>query len=78
MALDERVQVGVVGEQRRVGRDGAQHVDVAESAVALLEVGLEQEGDVAGRGAALGHLDLEHGQVLGAQAGRARPPWPSR
>ena len=63
----ERGQVGVVGQQRRVGGDGAQHADVAQAAVALLEVGLEEEGDVAGGGAALGHLDLEHGQVLGAQ-----------
>ena len=55
----ERCQVGVVGQQRRVGGDGAQHADVAQAAVALLEVGLEEEGDVPGGGAALGHLDLE-------------------
>ena len=64
----ERRQVGVVGQERRVGRDGAQHADVAQAAVALLEIGLEQEGDVTGGGAALGHLHLEQGQVLGAQA----------
>ena len=40
--------------------------------MALLEVGLEQEGDVARGRAALGHLDLEHGQVLGAE------PFPPR
>ena len=63
----ERRQVGVVGQQRRVGGDGAQHVDVAQAAVALLEVGLEQEGHVAGGGAALGHLLLEQRQVPGAE-----------
>ena len=35
--------------------------------MALLQVGLEQEGDVAGSRAALGHLHLEHRQVLGAE-----------
>ena len=45
----------------------AQHADVAEPAVALLQVGLEEERHVAGRGAPLGHLDLEEGQVLGAE-----------
>ncbi len=64
----ERRQVRVVGQQGREGGDGAQHADVAQTAVALLEVGLEEEGDVARGGAALGHLHLEHGQVRGAQA----------
>ena len=59
VASIERREVGVVGEERRVGGQGAQHADVAEPAVALLEVGLEQERDVAGGGAALGHLDLD-------------------
>ncbi len=35
--------------------------------MALLEVGLEEEGDVAGRGAPFGHLHLEQGQVPGAE-----------
>ncbi len=61
-------QVGVVGQQRRVGGDGAQHTDVAQTAVALLEVGLEQEGHVASRGATLGHLRLEQGEVPGPEA----------
>ena len=44
----ERGQVGVVGQQRGVGGDGAEHADVAQAAVALLQVGLQEEGDVAG------------------------------
>ena len=35
-----------------VGGDGAQHAHVAQAAVALLEVGLQEEGHVAGGGAA--------------------------
>ena len=74
----ERGEVGVVGQQRRVGGDGAQHADVAQPAVALLQVGLEEEGDVAGGGASLGHLDLEQRAGTWCRAGRARRPWPSR
>ena len=64
---DERGQVGVVGQQRRIGRDGAENVDVAQPAMTLFQVGLEQEGDVAGGRTAFGHLDLEHREVLGAE-----------
>ena len=60
-------QVRVVGQQRGEGRDGAQHADVAQPAVALLEVGLEEEGHVTGGGASLGHLLLEQRQVPGTQ-----------
>ena len=63
----ERPQVGVVGQERRVGRDGPQDADVAQAAVTLLEVGLEQEGHVSGGGSALGHLDLEERQVFRAE-----------
>ena len=63
----EGLQVGVVGQERRVGRDGSQHADVAQAAVTLLEVGLEQEGHVSRGGSALGHLDLEEWQVLRAE-----------
>ena len=61
-------QVGVLGQERCVGREGSQHAEVAQAAVALLEIGLEQERDVAGLGAALGHLLLEQWEVPGAQA----------
>ena len=60
-ALVDGGQVGVIGQERRVGRDGAQDVDVAQAAMTLLEVGLEQEGHVSGGGAPLGHLRLEQG-----------------
>ncbi len=52
-------QVRVLGQQRSKGRDRAQHVDVAQSAVTLLEVGLQEEGHVAGAGLSLGHLLLQ-------------------
>ena len=67
VALVERIQVGVVGQQGGEDGDGAQHADVAQPAVALLQVGFEEEGDVAGRGAAFRHLLLEQGQVPGAE-----------
>ena len=63
----ERGQVGVVVQRGRVLGDGAQHAHVAQPAVALLEVGLEEEGDVAGSGPARGHLGLEEREVLGPQ-----------
>jgi hypothetical protein len=63
----ERCQVGIVGQQRGEGRDGAHDDDVAQPAMALLEVGLEEEGDITRGGAPLGHLQLEQGEVLGGE-----------
>ena len=63
----ERGQIGVLGQQRREGRDGAQDDDVAQPAMALLEVGFEQEGDISRGRAPLGHLPLEQRQVLGGE-----------
>ena len=57
----ERGQVCVVGQEWGEGRDGTQHADVAQTAVALLQVGLEEEGHVPGGGPAPGHLLLEQG-----------------
>ena len=74
----ERSQVGVVGQQRRVGGDGAQHADVAQAAVALLEVGLEQEGDVAGAWRGARPSAPRAGGGTWCPAGRARRPGPSR
>ena len=63
VALIEGRQVRVLGQERSEGRDGAQHADVAQPPVALLEVGLQKKGDVAGRGAAIRHLLFEQRQV---------------
>ena len=63
----QRVQVRVVGQERSEDRDGAQHADVAQPAVALLEVGLEKERHVARRGAPFGHLHLQQGEVPRAE-----------
>jgi hypothetical protein len=60
-------QIGVVGQLGRVLGDGAQHAHVAQPAVALLEVGLEEEGDVARGSPALAHLRFEERQVLGPE-----------
>jgi len=40
-------EVDVVVEERETGCDGVQDVDVAKAPVTLLQVGLEEEGDVA-------------------------------
>ena len=63
----EGIEVRVVGQQRGEGRDGAQHADVAQPAVALLQVGLKEERHVTGCGTALGHLLLEQREVPGTQ-----------
>ena len=69
-------QVGVVGQQRRIGRNGAQHVDVAQATVALLEVRLQEERHVAHPSVPILHLRLEVGEVAGAEGltpGRTGP-----
>ena len=64
----EGLEVRVVGQQRCEGRDGPQHTDVAQPAVALLQVGLKEERHVTGCGTALSHLLLEQREVPGTQA----------
>ena len=65
-AVDGR-QVRVILQERGEGRDGPQHADVAQTAVTLLQVGLEQEGHVAGGGPSFGHLLLEEWEVAGTE-----------
>ncbi len=60
-------QVRVIRQERGEGRDGAQHADVAQATVTLLQVGLEQEGHVAGGGPSFGHLLLEEREVASTQ-----------
>ena len=63
----EGIEIRVVGQQGSENRYRTQHADVAEPAVALLQVGLKEERHVTGGGAALGHLLLEEREVPGAQ-----------
>ena len=75
----------VVGRHEQVGVGGPpQRLHVAQPAVAVLEVRLEQERDVAGLGAPLDHLRAQGvepapavatppGQPLGGQPGRPAP-----
>ena len=61
----EGIEFRVVGQQRGEGRDRAQHADVAQPAVAFLQVGFKEERHVTGRGTTLSHLLLEQGEVPG-------------
>ncbi len=63
----EGIEIRVISQQRGEGGDGAQHADVAQPAVALLQVRLKEERHVTGGGAALGHLLLEEREVPGAK-----------
>ena len=60
-------EIGVVGQLGCIDGDGAQHAHVAQAAVALLQVRLEEEGHVSAAGPAGAHLVLEEGEVLGAE-----------
>jgi hypothetical protein len=62
-------EVGIVGEQWGESRDGPQDRDVAQATVALLQVGLEEKGDVAGRLPPLLHGRLEDGEIARPQLG---------
>ncbi len=66
-AWSTEAEIGIVGQFGCVGGDGAQHAHVAQAAVALLQVGLEEEGHVAAAGPAGAHLVLEQREVLGAE-----------
>ena len=55
-------RVDVVGQHRDGLHHGDQGGDVAQAAVGLLQVGLEQEADVAVGGVALGHLFGQHAE----------------
>ena len=80
VALVQQGEIVGWDEQVRVGGP-PQRLDVAQPAVAVLEVGLEQERDVAGLGAPLDHLRAQRvepapavaapaGEPLGGQPGR--------
>jgi hypothetical protein len=62
------VEGGVVAREEDAagGLGPAQGVDVAQAPPALLQVGLQEEGDLAGLGVALGHRVAQGGQPAGA------------
>ena len=80
VALVEHGEVVGGHEQVGVGRP-PQRLHVAEPAVAVLEVGLEEEGDIAGLGPSLDHLraqGVEPAPTVAAPAGAALRRQPGR